>query len=78
MEISDEYLKGFNSGYLLRKYDPMLAKELTTGIKGKSPYLIGLQAGSNEYERELDQKLERMQQSKQMDNKKSKDQSLGL
>lgn len=51
MEIPDEYLKGFNSGYLLRKHQPMLAKELTNGIKGKSPYVVGLKAGSKEYRR---------------------------
>jgi hypothetical protein len=42
MEIPDEYIKGFNNGYLLRKHHPMLAKELEDGIKDKSPYLSGL------------------------------------
>ena len=77
MEIPDEYVKGFNNGYLLRKHHPMLAKELENGIKGKSPYLSGLKAGSKEYEKELDQKLERMKQSKVL-NKRSKGQGLGL
>jgi len=39
MKIPEEYLKGFNSGYLLRKHQPLLAKELTDGMKGKSPYI---------------------------------------
>jgi len=77
MEIPEKYLKGFNSGYLLRKHYPMLAKELTIGIKGKSPYVAGLKAGSKEYEKELDQKLERMKQSKQVD-QRSKGRGLGL
>ena len=77
MKIPDEYLKGFNSGYLLRKHQPLLAKELTNGIKGKSPYVAGLKAGSKEYEKELDQKLERMKQSKQVD-ERSKGQGLGF
>jgi hypothetical protein len=77
MEIPDEYIKGFNNGYLLRKHHPMLAKELEAGIRGKSPYLSGIKAGSKEYEMELDQKLERMKQSKQV-NQRSKGQGLGL
>ena len=77
MEIPDEYLKGFNSGFLRRKHNPMLAKELTDGIKGKSSYLSGLKAGSQEYEKELDQKLERMKQPKQVD-QRSKGKGLGL
>ena len=77
MVIPDEYIKGFNNGYLLRKHLPMLVKELEDGIKGKSPYLSGLKAGSKEYEKELDQKLERMQQSRQVD-QRSKEQGLGL
>ncbi len=77
MEIPDEYLKGFNSGYLLRKHHPMLAKELTIGIKGKSPYVKGFEAGSKEYERELDQKLERMQQSREV-GQRSEGQGLDL
>jgi len=61
MELSKEYVKGFNSGYLLRKHKPMLMKELEDGIKPTSPYVQGLLDGNKEYERELDRKLERMQ-----------------
>ncbi len=77
MEIPDEYLKGFNSGYLLRKHQPILAKELTKGLKGKSPYISGLKAGGKEYEKELDQKLERMKQSKQVE-QRSKGRGLSM
>ena len=77
MEIPDEYVKGINNGYLLRKHHPMLAKELEDGIKGKSPYLSGLKAGSKEYEKELDQKLEPRKQSREID-QRSKGQELGL
>jgi hypothetical protein len=77
MEIPDEYIKGFNNGYLLRKHHPMLVKELEDGIKGKSPYLSGLKAGSKEYEKELDQKLERIKQSKEID-QRSKGQGLNI
>jgi len=62
MEISKEYVKGFNNGYLLRKHQPMLMKDLEQGIKGGSPYVQGLKDGNVEYEKELNRKLEMNQQ----------------
>jgi hypothetical protein len=75
MELSKEYIKGFNSGYLLRKHKPMLMKELEDGIKPTSPYVQGLLDGNKEYERELDRKLDRMQ-GKSLE--KGKDKEVGL
>jgi len=75
MDISKEYVKGFNNGYLLRKHQPMLMKNLEQGIKGESPYVQGLKDGNVEYENELNQKLEKVQQKSQF---KSKDLGLGL
>ena len=75
MELSKEYIKGFNSGYLLRKHKPMLMKELEDGIKPTSPYVQGLLDGNKEYERELDRKLEKIQ-DKSLDRKKDKGLSL--
>lgn len=43
----------------------------------KYRYVAGLKAGSKEYEKELDQKLERMKQSKQVD-QRSKGRGLGM
>ena len=77
MELSKEYIKGFNSGYLLRKHKPMLMKELEDGIKPTSPYVQGLLDGNKEYERELDKKLDRMQ-GKSLEKGKEKGPSLGL
>ena len=51
MEVSEEYVKGFNSGYLIRKNHPLLAKNLVSGTSGESEYLEGLKAGSQEYEK---------------------------
>ncbi len=62
MELSKEYVKGFNSGYLLRKHKPMQMKELEDGIKPTSPYVQGLLDGNKEYERELYRKLDKMQE----------------
>jgi len=77
MEISKEYLKGFNNGYLLRKHQPMLMKDLEKGIKGDSHYVQGLKDGNVEYERELNRKLERVQQKSQFKNR-GRDLDLGL
>lgn len=77
MKLTKEYLKGFNSGYLLRKHKPMLMKELEDGIKPTSPYVQGLLDGNKEYGRELDRKLERVQQ-KSRENTKEKGRGLGM
>lgn len=47
------YLKGFNNGYVLEKYEPVLAKELVKGISNTAlPYTDGLKAGSKEFQKE--------------------------
>lgn len=75
MELSKEYVKGFNSGYLLRKHKPILMKELEDGIKPTSPYVQGLLDGNKEYERELDRKLDKLQEKSKGERK---DKGLGL
>jgi len=77
MEISREYVKGFNNGYLLRKHQPMLMKDLEQGIKGDSPYVQGLKDGNGEYEKELNRKLELNQQKSKIKSR-DKDRGLGL
>ena len=62
MQISEEYVKGFNHGYLIRKNHPVLAKNLLGGATGKSEYLEGLKNGSLEYEKEWAKNLEEMKQ----------------
>lgn len=75
MEISEQYLKGFNNGYLLRKHDPVLAKHIIAGASGPSEYLSGLKDGNKEYERELELKL---QQYKAQTKGRKKGRGLGL
>ena len=75
MELSKEYVKGFNSGYLLRKHKPILMKELEGGIKPTSPYVQGLLDGNKEYEKELNRKLEKVQQKSK---EKNWDKGFGL
>lgn len=77
MKLTKEYLKGFNNGYLLRKHNPILMKNLEVGLRGNAPYVLGLKDGNKEYEKELNMKLERLQQKSQ-DKIRSKDLGLGL
>ena len=69
MDFLEEYVKGFNNGYLIRKNNPVLAKNLLGGASGKSEYLDGLKDGSKEYEKEWAKSLEEMK-IQQMEEKK--------
>jgi len=53
----------------------MLMKELEDGIKPTSSYVQGLLDGDKEYKKELDQKLEQVQQKSI---EKSKDKGIGF
>jgi len=75
MKLTKEYLNGFNNGYLLRKHNPILMKNLEVGLKGNAPYVLGLKDGNKEYEKELNMNLERLQQKSQI---KLRDQNQGL
>lgn len=46
------YAIGFNSGYIIAQYLPVLMKTMIKGIKSKGRFYIGLLAGSQEYEKE--------------------------
>ncbi len=53
MEVSKDYLKGFNSGYMVRKNHPLLMKKLLNGVKGNSELVQGLMAGVSQFEKEV-------------------------
>ncbi|MEQ8924333.1 MAG: hypothetical protein RLO81_00895 [Fulvivirga sp.] len=53
MEVSKDYLKGFNSGYIVRKNHPLLMKKLLNGVKGNSELVQGLKAGVSQFEKEV-------------------------
>jgi len=78
MEVSEEYVKGFNNGYLIRKSHPVLAKNLVSGTSGKSEYLEGLKAGSQEYEKEWAKNLVEMKKQQMEEKKKGMDQGMEL
>lgn len=46
---SEDYIKGFNHGYSLQRYEPDMVRTITKGIKDKeSDYANGLQDGKAE------------------------------
>lgn len=57
MEANDQLTKGFNAGYLLQKFEPVLAKSLMIGLEGVDvPYFEGARAGAKQFviEKELE------------------------
>lgn len=70
------YTKGFNSGYLLQKDNPELAKKLIEGNQSKeSIFFKGLVAGSKEQVREkyIERAMDKMTKSKQKSKDKERD-----
>ena len=78
MEVSKEYVKGFNNGYLIRKNHPVLAKNLLDGASGQSEYLEGLKAGGQEYEKEWAKNLEEMKKQQVEEKKKGMDSGMEM
>ncbi len=73
MGVSEEYVKGFNNGYLIRKNHPVLAKTLLNGASGTSEYLDGLKAGSQECEKEWAKDLEEIKREQKEEKRKGLD-----
>lgn len=59
MEPSEKYIDGFNSGYIIRKESPELAKKLIDTLKEQDDYIQGLKDGKLQFERELDKEIYR-------------------
>ncbi|WP_417591384.1 hypothetical protein [Owenweeksia hongkongensis] len=59
MEPSEKYIDGFNSGYVIRKESPELAKKLIDTLKEQDDYIQGLKDGKLQFERELDKEIHR-------------------
>ncbi len=53
---SPEYIKGFNYGYIIAEHIPDLAQQLSTAT-GNGDKMVGLKAGIEQYNYELDKKL---------------------
>ncbi len=59
MEPSAKYIEGFNSGYVIRKESPELAKNLIETLKEQDDYIQGLKDGKQQFEKELDKEIHR-------------------
>lgn len=74
-------VQGFNDGYIIAKYEPGLMEKLSK-IEAVSSYLIGLQQGGQEYQKEqLKDKLPSYLKDNPTENKTklpSKDQDKGV
>ncbi len=58
MDEAKEMLEGFNTGYLIEKHRPELAKQLVKAVEGvELPLVNGFVAGSQEYAKERASKV---------------------
>lgn len=60
--VSDEYIKAYNQGYLLKMHDPQLLEKLLTGINSNN-YLNALRAGAQQHDIEKVKQLSKDRQS---------------
>jgi hypothetical protein len=59
MTTEQEYIRGFNHGYLLTKHVPELVAKLLSGIRTTAnEYLLGFVSGKEEYEIERNRSQE--------------------
>lgn len=50
--LTKQYVRGFNHGYILTKYEPKLADKVIKKENNHSDYLKGLFSGKQEYKME--------------------------
>jgi len=50
--VDPNYLKGFNSGYLMAKHEPELAAQLTANRNDNNAYFKGITGGKEQYDKE--------------------------
>lgn len=50
-KIDPDYLKGFNDGYIIARYEPELAEKLSK-IEAVSPRIVGMQQGRQQFIKE--------------------------
>lgn len=50
MTAEQQYIKGFNHGYILAEHEPTLAKQLVKSTKSENGYFKGLVSGKQEYD----------------------------
>lgn len=52
MNQEQQFIKGFNNGYLLAKHEPQLLKQLLTINRDNNEYLKGVASGKKEHDLE--------------------------
>ena len=54
MELEEKiYQTGFNAGYYIKSYSPILFEKLAKGVDSDNPYLEGFVNGGNEHTLEI-------------------------
>ncbi|MGB5023763.1 MAG: hypothetical protein WBO44_00360 [Saprospiraceae bacterium] len=69
MELSEkQFIAGFNSGYILAKYEPQMLTALMKSIQPINSYISGMSFGQKEYEFEQTKiQLNELRQIRQKD-----------
>ncbi len=50
MDNEQHFIEGFNSGFLLAKYEPILLMKVLQNLRAKNDYVKGLFSGKEEFE----------------------------
>lgn len=76
MELTEQYLQGFNHAYLLAEHTPELLEKLLT-VETKTEYLQGMLDGKNTFEQEQvkSKTQNRIEELNQLNRIKNKEQS---
>lgn len=76
MDNEQLFTKGFNSGYLMAKYEPGLLNKIINTVAPTAPFLEGLFSGKEEFE--LEQNKAQLNELRGLrDRSNSRDQELG-
>ncbi len=49
-----QFIKAFNDGYLLSKYEPELLNTILQGDRSNTPYIQAMALGKEQYEKEME------------------------
>jgi hypothetical protein len=66
MNAEENYTVGFNNGYLIAKYEPMLTEKITQNLQLNTEYIEGFLLGKEEYE--IEKSLEQFNELQRLRN----------
>lgn len=76
-ELNPLFIKGFNNGYTIQKFEGKLMDQILKGLEpSNSKYVDGLKLGSSEYKKEVFR--ERLSKSNQKNTGRENDKDFGL